>query len=104
MAKFVLAYRGGSMGENESDQQAQMELWGNWFGALGSAVVDPGSPFGSARTITSSGADAEGGSAGLTGYSILETADLEEAVAKAKGCPVLGAGGTVEVYESLPIG
>ncbi len=45
----------------------------------------------------------DGGAAELTGYSI--NADSQsDAVAKAKGCPVLSSGGGVQVYESMPIG
>ena len=38
MAKYVLAYRGGAMAESESAQQAVMEQWMGWFGALGTAA------------------------------------------------------------------
>jgi hypothetical protein len=104
MGKYVLAYRGGVVAETKAEQQAQMEKWMNWFGGLGSSVVDGGGPFGPSSTISSSGSAADSGAAGLTGYSILEADDLAEAVGKAKGCPVLDAGGSVEVYESMPIG
>jgi hypothetical protein len=35
------------------------------------------------------------------GYSIVAAASLEDATAKAAGCPVLQAGGTVEIYEGM---
>ena len=104
MAKYVLAYRGGGMAETEAEQQKVMEQWMGWFGELGSAVVDGGAPFGPAKTIAGSGAVSDGGAAGLTGYSIVEANDIDDAVAKGKGCPVLSSGGSVEVYEAMPIG
>jgi hypothetical protein len=104
MAKYVLAYRGGGMAESEAAQQQVMEQWMGWFGQLGAAVVDGGAPFGPAKTIASSGAVGDGGDAGLSGYSIIDASDLDDAVAKAKGCPVLSSGGSVEVYEAMPIG
>ncbi len=104
MGKFVLAYRGGSMAETPEAQQKVMEQWMGWFGQLGSAVVDGGAPFGPAKSISSAGAVSDGGAAGLTGYSIVDASDLDDAVAKAKGCPVLSSGGSVEVYEAMPIG
>jgi hypothetical protein len=104
MGKYVLAYRGGGMGASEAEQQAQMEKWMNWYGALGASVVDGGSPFGPSATIASDGAVSVGGASGLTGYSILDAGSLSEARDKATGCPVLESGGSVEVYESLPIG
>jgi len=105
MAKFVLAYTGGgSMGDSPEDQQRIMQAWMAWFGALGDAVVDMGSPFGPASTVASDGSVTPGTAAGLGGYSIIEAADMQEATAKAKGCPVLAGGGAVEVYEALSVG
>jgi hypothetical protein len=94
MAKYVLAYRGGSMAETEAEQQKVMEQWMTWFGSLGSAVIDGGSPFGPAATSA-------GGGAALTGYSIIDASSLDDATSKAKGCPVLSSGGTVDVYEAM---
>lgn len=104
MAKYVLAYRGGSMAESPAEQEKVMGDWMKWFGALADAVVDGGSPFGSASTISPEGAVSDGGSSGLTGYSIISADSPDEAVGKAKGCPVLASGGSVEVYEVTPVG
>jgi hypothetical protein len=104
MAKFLLAYKGGAMGETPAEQQKQMEAWMNWFGSLGESVVDGGAPFGPSSTIDSSGAVRDGGAAGLSGYSIISADSLAEAGAKAKGCPVLSSGGTIDVYEAMPMG
>ena len=41
--------------------------------------------------------------AGLSGYSVLQADSLDAAAVLAKGCPVLEIGGTVEVYEALPM-
>ena len=104
MPKYVLAYQGGGMAETEAAQQAVMDAWMKWFGSLGAAVIDGGNPFGSARTIASNGSASDGGAAGLTGYSILDAADLDDAANMAKGCPVLASGGSVDVYEAMEIG
>jgi hypothetical protein len=104
MGKYVLAYRGGGMGETAEEQEAAMTQWMNWFGGLGEAVVDAGSPFGPSASITQDGAVRDGGASALTGYSIIAADSMEDACAKAKGCPVLSSGGDIEVYESLPIG
>jgi hypothetical protein len=104
MAKFVLVYRGGSGMAAPEEQQAAMEAWMNWFGALGDAVVDPGAPFGPSAALSPDGATGSSGPSELTGYSILSADSLDEAATKAKGCPVLTDGGTVEIYEALPIG
>jgi hypothetical protein len=104
MGKYVLASLGGGMGESEAEQQEAMTAWMNWFGSLGEAVVDGGSPFGPASTIDSDGRVTDGGGSSLTGYSIVSAETLSEACDRAKGCPVLSSGGSIEVYEALPIG
>ena len=101
MAKYVLAYRGGSMAESEAEQKAVMDQWMGWFGTLGASVVDGGAPFGPAKTIASNGSVSDGGAAALTGYSIIDASGLDDATAKAKGCPVLSSGGSVDVYEAM---
>jgi hypothetical protein len=45
----------------------------------------------------------DGGANPATGYSIIEASSTDEAVAKARGCPILMAGGSVEVAEILPV-
>lgn len=102
MAKYVLAYHGGSgMPESEAEQQEIMAAWGGWFEGLGASVLDGGNPFAASRTIAPDGSASDGGSKGLTGYSCIDASSMDDATAKAKGCPVLASGGTVEVYEAL---
>ena len=104
MGKYVLTYKGGGMGETEAEQQEAMTQWMNWFGSLGDSVVDGGNPFGPSSSVASNGAVSEGGGSALTGYSIISADSLSEACGKAKGCPVLSSGGSIEVYEAMPIG
>jgi hypothetical protein len=103
MAKFVLVYRGGGMADSPEEQQKAMEAWMGWFGTLGAAVVDGGNPFGPSCTVSADGSSRDGGQAALTGYSIIEATSLSDAADKAKGCPVLSGGGSVEVYEAMPM-
>ena len=101
MANYVLAYKGGSMAENEADREAAMAAWGAWFGSLGQAVVDGGNPFGASTSVGANGSSGQGGD--LTGYSVLAADDLAAAAELAKGCPVLANGGSVEVYETIQV-
>jgi hypothetical protein len=34
-------------------------------------------------------------------YSLIEASDFDDAIAKAKGCPILAAGGSVELAEAI---
>ena len=94
MANYVFAYSGGNgMAADEAERNAQMAKWGQWFGELGSAVVDGGAPTGTAKTVGPGGSVSDGGSRALTGYSIVSADSLDSAVVLAKGCPVLENGG-----------
>jgi hypothetical protein len=105
MSKFVLTYHGGSMAETPEAQEAVMAAWGEWFGTLGASVLDPGAPAGGSATIAADGSVSEGGGANpVTGYSLIDAEDLHDAVLKAKGCPVLTSGGSIEVSEALDMG
>jgi S1-C subfamily serine protease len=102
MAKFVYVYIGGQMAETPEAQEQAMQAWGAWFGTLGDSVADVGNPFGNSATV-SSGGITDGGKSGAGGYSIVSADSLSDATAKAKGCPVLAGGGSVEIYEAIPM-
>lgn len=105
MGKYVFLYRHtGEMGETPADEAAVMAAWMSWFGSLGDSVVDGGSPFGETGAVASDGTASTGLSSGLGGYSIITADDLASAQAKTKGCPVLLDGGSVEIYEAVPMG
>ena len=104
MANYMFAYSGGNgVAADEAERDAQMAKWGQWFGQLGSAVVDGGAPTGTAKTVGTGGSVSDGGSRGLTGYSVVSAESLDAAVELAKGCPVLEVGGAVDVYEAIEI-
>jgi len=103
MAKFVLIFHGGDTPEAPSAEV--MDRWMAWFGDLGGAVVDMGSPFGATATIAADGTPSEGaGPDPATGYTIIEAANLHDAVVMAKGCPGLSSGGSVRLYEAMQMG
>lgn len=102
MSKYVFAYHGGSKPIDEAEVATVMQSWGDWFASMGDAVVDTGNPVGVSTTIHGDGSvSADGGSKPLSGYSLTSADSLEEAVAMAKGCPILAAGGSVELAEAV---
>jgi hypothetical protein len=68
--------------------------WSAWHQSLGAHLKDRGNPVFRTQTV-----GAEPGQTILGGYSLIRAADLDAAVAMAKGCPGLGAGMCVEVGE-----
>lgn len=105
MANYVLLYSGGGMPETEAEQAAVLQAWGAWYGALGSAVVDGGNPFsGQVKSIASNGSVSDGPVGSMaSGYSIISAGSLDEAVEKAKSCPILQSGGQISVYETFNV-
>jgi hypothetical protein len=102
MAKFLYLYNGGQIAETPEAQEESMQVWTSWFGSLGDSVVDMGNPFSTSSTVTAGGAS-DGGTSKLSGYTIVNAESLAEAAHKADGCPVLQSGGSVEVYEAMPM-
>jgi hypothetical protein len=102
MTNYVFAYSGGNgVAADEAERNAQYAKWGQWFGELGAAVVEGGAATGTAKTVGPGATVSDGGSRGLTGYSIVSADSLYAAVELAKGCPVLEIGGAVDVYEAI---
>ena len=100
MAKFVVVYRGEQMQDAPADKEAVMATWMKWFKDLGLAVTDHGNPFGASTAMDASGTRLDS-TAGLTGYSIVDAIDLDDAVNLVKGCPNFAAGGSLEIFEAM---
>jgi hypothetical protein len=101
MGNYVFVYSGGNgVSEDETERAAQYGEWGKWFEMLGAAIVDGGQAVGAAKTV-SSGSVRDGGSCGITGYSVIAANSLDAAVELAKGCPVIRIGGAVDIYEAI---
>lgn len=102
MAKYLFAYHGGGVPATDEERAQVMDKWGQWFGSMGSAVVNGGNPVGQSSTVKSDGSVAnDGGSNPVSGFSLIEASDLDDAVAKAQACPILSSGGSVEIAEAF---
>jgi hypothetical protein len=76
-----------------------IEAWMKWFASLQSHVVDGGNPFGPGMEITTAGAaklahDKDA----ITGYTIVQAENMDEALKLAEGCPIITA---LRVYEAM---
>ena len=102
MPKYLFVYHGGSHPETEAEVKEVMDDWGNWLGGMGAAVVDGGNPVGMSKTVHPDGTVShDGGSNPASGYGLFEADDDDDALVKAKGCPILKAGGSVELAEVI---
>lgn len=101
MPKFVLAYHGNPDIKSKEEGAAHMAAWQAWSAGLGDAVIDPGMPVGVSKTITATGVEDGGGSNPLSGITIIQAANMDEAIAMAKDCPHISGSGTIEVAEAM---
>ena len=107
MPRFMLIYKGEATDTADmTEEQAAgvMAKWGAWMERVGSALVDVGTPFGPGVSVVDDGTVAPPIS--LTGYSIVEAADLISAQALAHDHPYLseGAGNfAIEIFELMPV-
>ena len=102
MAEYILGFHGSPV-TSPADLEGSMEQWIAWYKGMGAAVADMGNPAGPSKTIGSNGKVTATNGNALTGYSILEAKNLDDAIALAKGCPIYAAGGSVEVAELMPM-
>ena len=102
MAKFLFVYHGGKKPESKEESAKVMDAWGQWYGSMGNAVIDGGNPVGQSYTVQSNGSVVDNGGANpVSGYSLIEAADKDDAITKAKGCPILASGGSIELAEAF---
>lgn len=106
MAKFIIGYLGNPPKPATPEEgQAHMAKWKDWMGGLGDAVVSPPSPMKKSKIVTAGGVSDDTRSDGLTGFIMVEAADIDAALDMAKGDPYLDMdGGTLQVAEVMQMG
>ncbi|MGH3361769.1 MAG: YciI family protein [Nocardioides sp.] len=108
MSKFVFIYHAPPMpadapAPSQEEMQGVMRAWNDWAGRVGDGMVDFGTPLDGGVRVTPDGNSASDRQ--VTGYSIIEVADMDAALALAKGHPHLAMPGgcEIEVHEAQPI-
>lgn len=105
MSEFTFIYRGQDTTASPEQTQKTLEKWRAWFDELeaGGQLKDHGHPLEGTgkvvigkQTMVNDGPYAEAKDV-IGGFSIIEARDLAHATELAKGCPILGDGGSVEV-------
>ena len=108
MKEFLLIFRNdySAMAENLSPEQLQNMLndWMNWMGGIAAQnkIVDKGSRLSlKGKTVRPNNIVSDGPYTEVKelvgGFTIIRAENMDEAIKIAKGCPILGAGGNVEV-------
>lgn len=105
MSEFTFLFRGRNTSASPEQMQRTMEKWTAWFKELGTKgnLKDIGHPLeptgsvvkGAQKTVTD-GPFAEAKDV-VGGFTIITARDLHQAVELSKSCPILEAGGSVEI-------
>lgn len=100
MSIYLLLYSGGHMPATEEENNAMMDAWAAWLGAIGDALVD-GNPFTSnAKSLSPDGAVSDGPVGPMvSGYSLIKAGSMDEAVEMARGCPAKLSGASISIFE-----
>ena len=104
MANFLMTYFGGKPPASPEEGKAHRVQYQQWLAGLGDVAVSPMNPLKHIQTIQADGSASSGSASQLSGYTIVAAESMEEAVAIAKACPFLAAGGTLEVGELVDMG
>ena len=100
MTNYIIAYHGGKKPDSPEEKAKHKAKWQAWVGGLGDAVVNPGTPLGKSKTVSSDGVSDDGGPNSLTGFSIVNANSMDAALEMAKACPFLDIG-IIEVAEVM---
>jgi len=111
MKEFVMVYRSEPMGEIKMTPEGNMVVskeWENWMGGIAAQnkLISPGVRLGNeGRTIKPGNVVTNGPYAEIKeiigGLSVFKADSIEEATEWAKTCPILNAGGSVEIREII---
>lgn len=107
MKKFLVLYHSTStnmeqMAKSTPEQmKAGMDMWMQWAGKAGGAIVELGAPLGAAATVDATGRH-QSVRAGMGGYSILQAESMDAVARVLEGHPHYHApGATIEVHEVM---
>ena len=88
------------MANNTEEMKKSIDVWTNWFKKQGNSVIDHGNPTAIGKTVTKRSIRAITGNI-ITGYSIFQAENLDEAITIAKSSPQLD-GGRIAIYIIMP--
>jgi len=79
-----------------------MQKYKAWLDGMGDAVVNPGTPFKDAKTVSADGVEDGGGPNPIMGFTEVTADNLDAALEMAQASPFLEMG-TIEVAEAVQI-
>jgi hypothetical protein len=101
MTQFILTYIGGRQPDSPQEGAKHFAKYKEWLASLGENAVSPANPLKNTQTVNSDGSVTEGGGSSMSGFTIIESENLESALLVAQSCPFLDMDGKLEVSELI---
>jgi hypothetical protein len=96
MERFLIVYRGGPDATLEASGR-KLQRWMAWWESLGAALVDRGGLSQGAVEVPNRLLGPKESTSSLSGYSVIQARDFNEAVQVAEACPIFDEDGSVEI-------
>jgi hypothetical protein len=100
MTKYLVTYHGAQPPSDPAVLEQAKAAFGQWLQAVGSAVLDPGTP---THLVTQVSKDDPAAAVEIGGYSIIQASSLDEVLNVLKSHPFVGRGGTLQVNEMMGV-
>jgi hypothetical protein len=101
MPQYMITYLGGDQPSTPEEGKQHFEKYKTWLTSLGKSAVSPANPLKTTNTVNSDGTVTTGSTTTMSGYTVVETDSIEDALVMAKACPFLDIGGSLEVSELM---
>jgi hypothetical protein len=98
VSRFLVTYHGSGMPSDPAQAEQARAAFGEWLARAGAAVADPGAPLRSGTRVSNGAPTPQ---VAIGGYSVIEAANLEEAVQVLSSHPFVARGGTLQVDEAV---
>jgi hypothetical protein len=102
MARYLVTYHGSTMSHEPEAMQQARNAFMAWTQKVGSALVEPGAPIASTRTVSSSETTDRPAEGPLQGWSVIEAESPEAVAGILSDHPFLSRGGTLQINEPAP--
>lgn len=101
MPQYMITYLGGDQPSTPEEGKQHFEKYKAWLASLGDSAISPANPLKNTNTVNSDGTVTTGSTTTMSGYTLVETDSIEDALVMAKACPFLDIGGSLEVSELI---
>ena len=101
MARFLVTYHGSEMSHDPEAMARAREAFMQWAEKTGDALVDPGSPVRSTKTVSSGGTQDGPADGPFSGWSVIEAEDAQAALDVLTDHPFISRGGVLQISEPV---